>query len=244
MVQLNYDKILADKEMPSFIKDLVRALQFKGLVHIGHWIKNLSTVDLLSISNSCKQVRKGPPPLDPKDDLVGDLPVQVAGSYIFLVDILAAAEGLDIVHEMGTFKTRATLLESFVSVETLKRRKFDINVFYENMSLSEDLNEEEKGKPVFEVGPEFKEQLAKSLMRELVNAMDKVPNLEDREEVEKEIDEMGGQMEREIEKLKGGLGLKPQTSTTQTSKKPSLIQQGKDWLKEFRSSKGSGEREV
>lgn len=256
MFRINYDKILVDKETPAFVKDLVRSIQSKGMIHPGHWIQNLSTTDLLAIGYSIKQVKKGPPPMDPSDDRPGDLPIQVGGVFIFLVDILSSAESLDIVHEGQVFKTRASLLESYINMELMKRRGFDVKVFYSNMSLNEEEGTEESKLPIFEEGPEFKNQLVDSLMRRFEQTDSKLrENMVGEKEEAKEkrralIKELGrslkegaGDPEEEISSKRSDL-IVDKNQKPEIKRARGLVDRAAGWLENFRKSKGSGEHEV
>lgn len=158
---MDYDKILIDKEQPSYLKDLVRKLKDKGHVSVGNWLQMTSTTDLISAMNSCKELRS---PL-PETVKVGALPPSVAGAFVSLLNLLSTGEGLDITVGIEAFIVRAKYLESYIASELLTRRGFDIKIQYTKLTLTEEDIGKGPQSEVLEIGPAFKDQMGGVLTR-------------------------------------------------------------------------------
>lgn len=146
MFSIDYNYLLSEKETPAYIKDLIRSIQSHGGTTVGTWLKNVSTVDLMSVMNcsleSVKPLRVGAE----SDCLVK--------AYMILIDVLSHAEGLDLSVDVLVRNKRATLLDNYISGELLKRKEIGIVVHYNNLSLNEEIDSEDAKRPVIELVPE------------------------------------------------------------------------------------------
>jgi hypothetical protein len=144
MYVIDYDYILGQKETPAVVRNLIHQVKKNGAVSVGEWVKSQSTLDLISISSAAEMLSSLPSAIKSP---IGFLPVEVAHSFIILTDVLSSAEGLEI---SGVKKTRlrAYLLQSYISMEILKRRGFEFEIFYNNMSLSEDVSDIGSTRPI------------------------------------------------------------------------------------------------
>lgn len=168
---LNLDKVLKSPDIPIFIKSLIETLQGKGNVTVGSWIKNSSTLDLIAATTAASQLLSNEPPnfsanrfnLAPS---LGKYPLSVPSSFMLLADILTTAEGIDLtLHENPddprTDDTigRLSLLDTFITMELLRRKGFDVKIHHDNMSLSTDSKDPSLDSKIMEAGPTLNEQL-------------------------------------------------------------------------------------
>jgi len=163
---LDYNKILADKETPAYLRDLVGVIQEKGGTTVGTWLKGISTFDLMAIALVTTNLAYGKTPLkdladDPVSAPMGDYPISVLKSVAILIDVLSAAEGLDITRDTKIAIKRMFLLEKYVGYEILQRRGLNFKVLYENMSLNEDTSSPDAHATLIAPGENLVDQLEK-----------------------------------------------------------------------------------
>lgn len=133
MFVINYDKILEDKEMPIIIKDLAREIKKRGAIHVGEWIRSLSTADLWYLNETAheffhvnNQLRSRKKP--------DQLSQSVSNVMIVLTDVLSCAESID-VNDISEVPQRIKLLSNYISSELLVRKGVNIRIKYESMTL-------------------------------------------------------------------------------------------------------------
>lgn len=136
MYMLNYESIISNQEIPSYIKVLAKKVQTSGGTTLGTWIKNVASADLLSAYNSSLLI-KSQQFVEPKP--IGELPFSIASSFLTLLDVLSSGEGLDLTETKDSTKVRFNILQTVVSLEMFKRRGLHVPMKYELLTLSEDM---------------------------------------------------------------------------------------------------------
>lgn len=138
MFALNISEILKQQETPAFLKEIVRDYQSNGQVTVGGWIKTAATLDLLSTMTAINGIIAEK---HSEGQMLGQYPPKAIGSVLTVVDVFSLGEGLDIKPDTRPTAKRLMLLESYVAMELLKRRGFDMRLHYENMSMNEEYDE-------------------------------------------------------------------------------------------------------
>jgi hypothetical protein len=190
MDMIDYDGVMADRECPAYIKNLVRVIKDKGNTTVGTWIQTVSTIDLLSISAGELIGHESKPRAD-----------IFRKSFMLLVDILSAAEGLDLIEEGNELgdHIRSGLLSSYISFELIKRKGIDIKIFYENMSLNEDFSGD-LNNPIVEESPSTRQQM-KTLLETRMLGVPTFNSPADKEEsFERLFDYLEKKLDRKISK--------------------------------------------
>ena len=181
MQSVNYDYILQEKETTSVVKDLVREVKSKGQHSVGEWIKKLATGDIefLSLSSACVVD-------DPRFEFIsgsgnnspfhrGALSPMPASkeqlrTVIVLVDVLAAAEGLEPAFFPSPIaKKRIILLDRYLSVEMIKRKGIPLKLTYSKFTLNEDVGDVLTDKSIVEIDGESRQQMKETLLKALKN---------------------------------------------------------------------------
>lgn len=144
---INYDTYLQDKETPSYMKDLIKDIQTTGSTTVGGWIKKLSTFDLCHISMASEYSLASFASKNPDEFLRTESMVDIRNQFI-LTDILADAEGLDPTRHPIKVLKRMALLDQYLRLELLKRRGINLELFYRNMSLNEDMSSPDSTNPI------------------------------------------------------------------------------------------------
>jgi hypothetical protein len=141
---LNLEKAKNLPDFPSFAKDVINSLEKNGALSIGGWLRTVPTLDLVAISAANKAAMTISPDGNPK---LGDLPQSAGHFALLLVDLFSIGEGLDIAQSSLAVTTRFRIFDSYICMELLKRKGFDIRPVYENLSLN-DQRDENSDKPI------------------------------------------------------------------------------------------------
>lgn len=126
------DKLLAKPELPAYLKQLIKKTQSHTHVTIGEWLKETSTPDLLSAHYSARKILTTLKPAEKGDD-----PNEVGHCFVYLVDVLTLAEGMEITRDTKITTKRYDNLSLLVSAELLKRRKFELSIDYGKATIDE-----------------------------------------------------------------------------------------------------------
>lgn len=156
MYSINYDAVLSSKHTPAYIKQLVKDIQRNGGITIGHWLKELSTIDLINAVNASEAFigRRGP---DPFTDIL------FKTSFILLVDVLCSGEGLDPAPSSNSIMDRGSLLDIYLICELLSRKGLDIRIKYDRLSLNDDVKDPSGKEKIIEFGDSVVSAISKKM---------------------------------------------------------------------------------
>lgn len=152
---MNLQKILESNEVPEFMKAITRNIinSNSGHYSLGEWIQKSSIIDIDCLERLCYVItdeRSNSFMLDPRiEDMMGAMAV-------LSTKLFAIGEGLSSLtkDEEGVI-TRIALLQSYIAAEKLYRAGLPVKVYYENMSLDEDVNDVEN-LVIIEMFPQLK----------------------------------------------------------------------------------------
>lgn len=127
------DKLAGRFEIPAYLKQLIRKAQKNTHVTTGEWLKETSTADLISAHYSARKILPSPK----QEQSQGEDPGDVGLAFVYLVDVLSLAEGMEVSRNVGVATKRYNNLSTLISAELLKRRKFNLEINYGKITLDE-----------------------------------------------------------------------------------------------------------
>lgn len=134
---LNIETCIADRSIPSVIREVFLSLRENGYVNVGSFFKNLSDIDLETLSTLADFTH-------PDVEDATQEQVDMGYQYMSLLGMaLMVGEGFDL--SMDNCELGLKLAISYTAIESLHRHGM-VNVFYENWSMDSDTN-----KPIVEL---------------------------------------------------------------------------------------------
>lgn len=133
---INLDRILEDREAPAFIKEAARKILKTGMLSVGEFIKDLSTVDMVSAIGMAEclfdDMLKSQALVGTGEKLQLDA---ISDAYLLLVEVLSVGEGLDISELARVLTPRLNRLKVFLKIEQIHRSTPVTKIHYDQMSL-------------------------------------------------------------------------------------------------------------
>lgn len=131
MHALNYDGIYSNKNTPEYVRSIIRSLKVKTHISLGSILGNMSYSDIESIKASITDFT-----LLSVKGITSFREYPMAESALILVEILSAAEGLDLISSKSVINKRLSRLLTFACIETAGRdSKGGLKINYQRMTL-------------------------------------------------------------------------------------------------------------
>lgn len=131
MHALNYDGIYKNKNTPEYVRSIIKSLKVKTHISLGSILEGMSYSDIESIKASITDFT-----LLSVKGITSFREYPMAESALILVEILSAAEGLDLISSKSVINRRLSRLLTFACIETTGRdSKGGLKINYQRMTL-------------------------------------------------------------------------------------------------------------